>query len=303
MAELTIPKRATAFSTYVSLTSQANTKIKQVAPTLAIGDVTVSKDGGGFVNITTLPVVTPAAGVAVLVSLSATEMTADSVFVRFCDASGAEWCDLTFELRPTAETLTANFAAIPAAVWAAGTRTLSSFGTLVADVWAYATRVLTDYSGVWTATTRTLTQTGATITSAVSGSTLTVVRHVTFSGTISGLTIPATWSKMYLTAKLNNEADNVSQLQIVETATPAITDGLLYIAGGALPTGIVVGDASLTVSQSGGTVAIVIDDEATAEMLVNLLSYDIKCLLQDGSSQQLTAGTMLVTDTVTETIA
>lgn len=32
---------------------------------------------------------------------------------------------------------------VAAAVWAAGTRTLSSFGTLIADVWAYATRTLT----------------------------------------------------------------------------------------------------------------------------------------------------------------
>jgi hypothetical protein len=38
-------------------------------------------------------------------------------------------------------------AAIAAAVWAAGTRTLTSFGTLAADVWAVATRTLTTSSG------------------------------------------------------------------------------------------------------------------------------------------------------------
>ena len=36
---------------------------------------------------------------------------------------------------------------IAAAVWSAGTRTLSSFGTLVADIWAHATRSLTEKTG------------------------------------------------------------------------------------------------------------------------------------------------------------
>ena len=34
-------------------------------------------------------------------------------------------------------------AAIATAVWASGTRTLTSFGTLIADIWAAATRTLT----------------------------------------------------------------------------------------------------------------------------------------------------------------
>lgn len=37
-------------------------------------------------------------------------------------------------------------ATIGAAVWAAGTRTLTGFGTLVADVWSYATRTITGFS-------------------------------------------------------------------------------------------------------------------------------------------------------------
>lgn len=47
-----------------------------------------------------------------------------------------------------AMTLTAaERTSVASAVWAATTRTLSSFGTLVADVWAHATRSLTDKSG------------------------------------------------------------------------------------------------------------------------------------------------------------
>lgn len=44
---------------------------------------------------------------------------------------------------PAGASIAADIAALPAAVWAVGTRTLTGFGTLVADVWAYATRVLT----------------------------------------------------------------------------------------------------------------------------------------------------------------
>ena len=46
MATYVTPKRATAFQCFVELRSQANTKIFQVNPTLAAGDVKVSKDGG-----------------------------------------------------------------------------------------------------------------------------------------------------------------------------------------------------------------------------------------------------------------
>lgn len=74
----------------------------QANPTLAAGDVTISKDGGAFANLTTLPVVTPAAGRAVKVTVSATEMTADNVVVIFSDASGAEWDDLLISIATAA---------------------------------------------------------------------------------------------------------------------------------------------------------------------------------------------------------
>lgn len=101
MATYVPPKRATAYRFNVSLVDQSNTKVMKANPTLAAGDVKVSKDNGAFANLTTLPAVAPAAGVQVQVDLSATEMTADNVFVQFIDAAGAEWCDLTINI-PTA---------------------------------------------------------------------------------------------------------------------------------------------------------------------------------------------------------
>ena len=63
-------------------------------PTLATGDVQISKDGGAFANITTLPVVTPSGGTSILVSLSAIETQAKHIAVRFIDqTSPKEWED------------------------------------------------------------------------------------------------------------------------------------------------------------------------------------------------------------------
>lgn len=97
------PKRATAYVFFVSLVSQANTKVMQSSATLAAGDVKVSKDGGALANLTTLPAVTPGSSKLIQVDLSAAEMTADNVTLIFSDAAGSEWCDLTVNIRTTAQ--------------------------------------------------------------------------------------------------------------------------------------------------------------------------------------------------------
>ena len=96
------PKINTAYVIYIDLVSQANTKLFQVAPTIAAGDFKVSTDGGAYANLATLPVVTPAAGSTVKISLSAAEMNGASVHVQCRDAAGAEWCDFSFNLQTTA---------------------------------------------------------------------------------------------------------------------------------------------------------------------------------------------------------
>jgi hypothetical protein len=107
MASTNPPIRGTAYTTYVSLVSQADTKLFKTSATLATGDCKVSKDGGSFNNIGTLPVEISTTGVLSL-ALTGTEMTADTVVVLFRDASGAEWCDLML----TIHTVAANFDAL-----------------------------------------------------------------------------------------------------------------------------------------------------------------------------------------------
>jgi len=59
-------------------------------------------------------------------------------WVNFIDASVASRL-------PTASYTAPDNVAIAAAVWSAGTRTLTTFGSLVADIWTYSTRTLTAF--------------------------------------------------------------------------------------------------------------------------------------------------------------
>lgn len=101
MASYVTPKKNTAFTFYVALTSVADTDNFKTSPTLAAGDITVSKDGGNFQNIGTLPTQVQSTGV-LPVALTADEMNADNVVVLFHDASGDEWQDLVVNIQTTA---------------------------------------------------------------------------------------------------------------------------------------------------------------------------------------------------------
>ena len=98
------PVKGKAYTFNVGLVDQADTKKLRAAPTLAAGDFRISKDGGAFANLATLPTVTPSGGVAVQVALSASEMDADNVVITCIDAAGAEWCDslISFETKEQA---------------------------------------------------------------------------------------------------------------------------------------------------------------------------------------------------------
>ena len=105
MATMLPPQKNTEYIFYTGLISQADTKLLKAAPTIAAGDFKVSIDGGAFANLATLPVVTPAAGTAVKITLSAAEMNGDNIVVTCIDAAGAEWCDLFLNVQTSAQSL------------------------------------------------------------------------------------------------------------------------------------------------------------------------------------------------------
>ena len=73
------PVKGVAYSFPIALINSTTTTALVAAPTLSAGNFQISKDGGAFANLATLPTVTPSGGVQVIVSLSATEMTADNI--------------------------------------------------------------------------------------------------------------------------------------------------------------------------------------------------------------------------------
>ncbi len=93
---------ASGYVFYVSLVSQANTKIMQANPTLAAGDVKIAIDDGAPANLGTLPAVDADFTKRVKVTLSQAETNGDNLTIIFSDAAGAEWCDLTINIQTVA---------------------------------------------------------------------------------------------------------------------------------------------------------------------------------------------------------
>ena len=91
---MSTPKKGVAYDFSTGLGDSTDAGKFVINPTIAAGDFQVSKDGGTFANLATLPVVTPSGSRAVKVSLSATEMNADKVVVIAVDAAGAEWTEV-----------------------------------------------------------------------------------------------------------------------------------------------------------------------------------------------------------------
>ena len=75
----------------------------KVNPTIAAGDFKVSKDGGAFVNLATLPVVSPAGSVQVKFVLSTSEFNGDNVSIVGIDQTATkEWADFMLSVPTTA---------------------------------------------------------------------------------------------------------------------------------------------------------------------------------------------------------
>jgi hypothetical protein len=96
------PKRAEDFEIHIALEDYANPGNFKSTPTIAAGDFQISKDGAAYANLATLPVVEPASTHTVLIALSSTEMTADSVVVRAIDQTATkEWSDFVLSIPTT----------------------------------------------------------------------------------------------------------------------------------------------------------------------------------------------------------
>jgi hypothetical protein len=117
---------------------------------------------------------------------------------------------------------------------------------------------------------------------------LAVINSVSYRETISNVTIPSTWTKIWLTVKRSVErTDDQSILQLV-VSNPAddANDGILRLYGAEVSTDRTKG--SLTVNQGSGTIAIVIENTLElSESVGATYVYDIKAKVADGSTALL----------------
>jgi len=71
-------------------------------PTIAAGDFKVATDSGALANLTTLPSVSPASSVLVLISISSSEMNGDVISIVGIDqTSPKEWSDFVMSIPTT----------------------------------------------------------------------------------------------------------------------------------------------------------------------------------------------------------
>jgi hypothetical protein len=72
------------------------------SPTIAAGDFKVTTDAGGLTNLGTIPAVSPAATVCVLITLSAAEMNGDVITIVGIDQTAPkEWADFFLSIPTT----------------------------------------------------------------------------------------------------------------------------------------------------------------------------------------------------------
>lgn len=94
-----LQKYGVADSIYTVLRTAGSTVIK-ANPTLAAGDVKISKDGGAFANLATLPDAYPAAGSQVRIQLAVAELQCKYATIIFHDQTAtAEWDDNAVEIQ------------------------------------------------------------------------------------------------------------------------------------------------------------------------------------------------------------
>jgi hypothetical protein len=96
------PTKNEDFIMYVALNDMNVAGSFKANPTIATSDWKISKDGGSLADLTTLPTVAPAGSIWVKITLSNTEMNADSVSIQGIDqTSPKEWADFALNIPTT----------------------------------------------------------------------------------------------------------------------------------------------------------------------------------------------------------
>ena len=182
---------------------------------------------------------------------------------------------------------------------ASGTITAAAIATDAIDADALATDAVTE---IWAATSRTLTQSAASVTAAVSGSTITVARGDTLSATITGLSANTGYVSIDFTVKTSpDDTDDQAIMRIRKNAS-GTGDGLQRLNGAALVSPVVAADGSITVN-SATSLTITLAARATDDLSdADGLYYDIQYVMAS-SVLTATAGNCNITADITRAVA
>lgn len=172
--------------------------------------------------------------------------------------------------------LEATLTAIKGAGW-----TNETLAKIVTDIAAISAGSGATAEEVWEYVSRTLTQTATSITSSISGSTITDVRGDTWSIDITDLTLDSN-KQQFAIKRHAGDADSAALLFVDSD------DGLLYINGAAGT----AGDASL--SYAGTTLTLTVKPAATATIPTGTHLYGIQSVTAAGVVNEAYGGTFTV---------
>ena len=97
------PKKNEDFLIRIALEDYTNPGNFKSSPTIAAGDFKVAVDATALANLATLPSVSPASTVLVLITLSASEMNGDVITLVGVDQTAPkEWADIVLSIPTTA---------------------------------------------------------------------------------------------------------------------------------------------------------------------------------------------------------
>jgi len=179
--------------------------------------------------------------------------------------------------------LEATLTAIKGAGWS--TETLAAI-----DVLIDAIKVKTDA----------LDNSTVTFVTAVNGTTITILRGDTFSGSITDIGALTDYVSLDFTVKESySKTDDEATIRIRKNAS-GVGDGLMRL-NGAAPTSNALGSIAID-DLASGDITITLDETATDDLSTGTYVYDIQ-LIKASSVKTLTYGKLIVTADVTRAVA
>lgn len=130
----------------------------------------------------------------------------------------------------------------------------------------------------WAATTRTLTQSAASVTSTVSGTKLTIQRGDSLSASFTGVGATTGYTSIWFTVKYDKADTDAQAIIQIKKNTSGSGDGLLYVNGAAAADAT---KGSITINDaSTGALTIALDESITDDLpIMEGLYYDIQYLV------------------------